>query len=82
VKKITLNEKCSAAEVCNDIVGLKCSQDGVCKCADNAHWKDDKCGEFIILVIVLRIFYFNIVLNSSRKRSCAKVRKERRMRRH
>jgi hypothetical protein len=82
VKKITVNEKCSAAEVCNDIVGLKCSQDGVCKCADNAHWKDDKCGEFIILVIVLRIFYFNIVLNSSRKRSCAKVRKERRMRRH
>ena len=82
MKKITVNEKCSAAEVCNDIVGLKCSQDGVCKCADNAHWKDDKCGEFIILVIVLRIFYFNIVLNSSRKRSCAKVRKERRMRRH
>lgn len=53
MKKITVNEKCSAAEVCNDIVGLKCSQDGVCKCADNAYWKDDKCGEFILLVIVL-----------------------------
>ena len=53
MKKITVNEKCSAAEVCNDIVGLKCSQDGVCKCADNAHWKDDKCGELIILFIVL-----------------------------
>ena len=41
--KITVQEKCTPTEQCNDLAGLSC-QEGVCKCANNAFWKDNKCG--------------------------------------
>ena len=39
-----VNEKCSAQELCNDLVGLS-SVEGVCKCGNNSYWKDNKCGK-------------------------------------
>lgn len=44
VPKGIINEKCSATDLCNDLVGLAC-QDGVCKCASNSYWKENKCGK-------------------------------------
>lgn len=41
--KFTINEKCSSNEQCNDLAGLSC-QNGVCKCAENSIWMDNKCG--------------------------------------
>lgn len=41
--KLTINQRCSATEVCNDVVGLSC-QDGSCKCGASSFWKDSKCS--------------------------------------
>jgi hypothetical protein len=43
VAKVTVNEKCTPTEQCNDVVGLSC-QAGSCKCANGFYWKENKCG--------------------------------------
>ena len=45
--KLSVNERCSASELCNDLVGLTC-QSGTCKCGANSYWKDAKCGNLSV----------------------------------
>jgi hypothetical protein len=47
VNKLSTNEKCSETELCNDLAGLSC-QEGVCKCAKDAYWKENKCGNIFL----------------------------------
>ena len=46
--KLLANEKCTPTEQCNDLVGLSCEA-GNCKCANNAFWKEEKCGIIFFL---------------------------------
>lgn len=50
--KHTVNEKCAATEVCNDVAGLGCHE-GVCKCEAAFFWKEKKCGN-----LTSSIFYY------------------------
>ena len=60
VTKVTVNEKCSPSELCNDVAGLAC-QIGVCKCANGFYWKNDKCG--ILIWLVSTRFYMILISN-------------------
>lgn len=45
VVKITVNEKCTPTEQCNDLAGLGCTE-GVCKCAVGFYWSAGKCSKY------------------------------------
>lgn len=50
--KHTVNEKCAATEVCNDVAGLGCHE-GVCKCEAAFFWKEKKCGNLTSSIFLL-----------------------------
>ena len=60
VPKLSFNERCSAIELCNDLVGLNC-QEGICKCGASSYWKNSKCSNLASFLIN---FLEKILLNT------------------
>lgn len=58
VLKLSLNERCTINELCNDLAGLSC-QEGICKCSSSLYWKESKCRKSRLLLVNI---FFRLIL--------------------